>query len=315
VTLTIGVDIGGTKILGGVVDPQGTVLAQARRPTPAHDPIRTRLMIIEVIHELIATHSIDAIGIGAAGWIDESRSTVLYAPNLAWRDEPLREEIARSVDAPVIVENDANAAAWAEFRFGAGRSASDSMVLLALGTGVGGGIILDGQPVRGSHGISAELGHVRVVPDGYPCGCGRRGCLEQYASGSALVRCAQTTAKEQPDAAERLLGLAGGDAGAITGLMVTQAAQAADPAALSAFDQVGYWLGHSMADLVQVLDPEVIVLGGGVADAGELLLRPARTSYRRALAQRAGLPVADVRRAELGNVAGVVGASDLARQA
>jgi glucokinase len=313
VALTIGVDVGGTKILGGVVDPEGQVLAQARRRTPANDPKLTSQVIVEVINELAAAHQIDAVGIGAAGWIDAARSTVLYAPNLAWRDEPLREEIARAVDVPVFVENDANAAAWAEFRFGAGRSATDSMVLLALGTGIGGGIVLGGKLVRGAHGVAGELGHVRVMPDGHPCGCGRRGCLEQYASGSALVRFAQTAAKEQPDTAKRLLALAGGDASAITGSMITQAARDSDPAALSAFDQIAYWLGPSMADIAQSLDPEVIVLGGGVADAGDLLIGPATASYRGALAHRAGLPVADIRLALMGNLAGVVGASDLAR--
>src|SRR5439155_27050903 len=194
--------------------------------------------------------------------------------------------VSRFVDLPVVVENDANAAAWAEFRFGAGRDVDNSMALYTVGTGIGGGLVLDGELVRGAHGIAAELGHVRVVPEGHPCGCGRRGCLEQYASGSALVRFAQLTAKDQPDTAARLLALAGGAADAITGPLVTQAARDGDPAALSAFEQIGYWLGNSMADVVQVVDPEVIVVGGGVIDAGELLLAPARTGLTEALHQR-----------------------------
>ena len=155
---------------------------------------------------------------------------------------------------------------------------------------------------------------MRVVPDGHPCGCGRRGCLEQYASGSALVRFAQTAAKDQPETAERLLALAGGAPEAITGPLVTQAAGESDPAALAAFEQIGYWLGNSMADVVQVVDPQVIVIGGGVIDAGPLLLGPAERSYREALQARGRLPVADVRGAEMGNLAGVVGAADLARR-
>src|SRR5439155_19790953 len=173
---------------------------------------------------------------------------------------------------------------------------------------------LDGELVRGAHGIAAELGHVRVVPEGHRRGCGRRGCLEQYASGSALVRFAQLTAKDQPDTAARLLKLAGGAADAITGPMVTQAARDGDPAALSAFEQVGYWLGNSMADTVQVVDPEVIVVGGGVIDAGELLLAPTRTGFTEALHQRGKLPVAEIHGAALGSLAGVVGAADLARR-
>jgi glucokinase len=315
VALTIGVDVGGTKVAGGVVDEHGVVLASDRRDTPAADPAATRDTIVEVATELARQHrDAAAIGIGAAAWIDAAGSTVLFAPNLAWRDEPLRDYVAKSVGLPTVLENDANVAAWAEFRFGAARHADDSMVMITVGTGIGGGIVLGGQLVRGAHGIAAELGHVRVVPNGHVCGCGRLGCLEQYASGKALVRFAQATAKDAPDKAERLLALAGGSPEAITGLMVTTAGREGDPAARGAFEQVGYWLGNSMADIVQVVDPQRIVLGGGVIEAGDLLLRPAETSYRDALAARGQLPVADVRAAEMGNLAGVVGAADLARR-
>jgi glucokinase len=270
--------------------------------------------IAEVIKELAAAHPVDAVGIGAAGWIDAGRSMVLFAPNLAWRNEPLRDKIAQAVGLPVIVENDGNVAAWAEFQFGAARDANDSMALFTVGTGIGGGIIIGGGLVRGAHGIAAELGHTLMVPDGYPCGCGRHGCLEQYASGHALVRFAQIGTREKPEAAERLLALAAGSVDGINGPMVTRAARGGDAVALAAFDQIGHWLGVAMADLVQVLDPQVIVVGGGVIDAGELLLRPARLGYERALEQRGRLPVAEVRGALMGNVAGVVGAADLARR-
>jgi glucokinase len=314
VSLTIGVDIGGTKVLGGIVDSGGAVLQQARRATPADNPAGTLDMINEVIAELAAAQPIDAIGIGAAGWIDAARSTILFAPNLAWRDVPLQQAVADRFGLPVVVENDANVAAWAEFRFGAGREASDSMVLYTVGTGIGSGIVLGGRLLRGANGIAAELGHVRVVPDGHPCGCGRQGCLEQYASGKALVRFAQSTAAQAPDKAERLLALAGGEVDAITGPMVTAAGRDGDPAAVAAFEQLGYWLGNSMADVVQVVDPQRIVIGGGVIDAGDLLLKPAEASYRDSLEARGRLPVADVRGAQLGTLAGVVGAADLARQ-
>lgn len=312
--LTIGVDVGGTKVLGGVVDAAGQVLVQSRRATPADDTAKTLRMIAEVIIELAAGYPVERVGIGAAGWIDAERSTVQFAPNLAWRNEPLRDDIAAQVGLPVMVENDANAAAWAEFEFGAGSDANDSMVLFTVGTGIGGGIILGGELVRGAHGIAGELGHTVSVPDGRPCGCGRLGCLEQYASGNALVRYAQAAAVQDPHSAAILLDLAGGDPVAVTGVMVTSAAREGDQAALSAFDQVGYWLGSGMADIVQILDPQVIVIGGGVADAGNLLLDPVRTGYRKALKQRGRLPVAEVRGALMGNLAGVVGAADLARR-
>ncbi len=312
-TLTIGVDVGGTKVLGGVVDPEGKLLAWTRRNTPAHDVSQTLEMIVDVVRELAAKHEVEAVGVGAAGWIDAERSNVLFAPNLAWRNEPLRDAVASVVGLPVVVENDANVAAWAEFQFGAARDAHTSL-LLTIGTGIGGGIVLNGELVRGAHGIAAEFGHMLAVPDGHPCGCGRRGCLEQYTSGSALVREAQILAKNNPDSARILLELAGGDPGRIDGPMVTQAAQQGDNAALAAFIEIGTWLGIGMADLVQILDPQVIVVGGGVIDAGDLLLAPARTAYTQSLAQRARLAVAEIRPAELGPRAGVIGAADLARR-
>jgi len=314
VGLTLGVDIGGTKVLGGVVDPDGNVLAQARRETPADDASRTLARIIEVITELTAAYEVEAIGIGSAGWIDAKRATVLFAPNLAWRHEPLRDEVARHVPVPVVVENDANAAAWAEFQYGAAADATDSMAMFTVGTGIGGALVLGGELVRGAHGIAGELGHTTAVPDGHPCGCGKRGCIEQYASGSALVRFARATALATPERASTLLELAGGDPDAINGPMVTTAARAGDPAALDAFAQIGYWLGGGLADVVQTLDPQVLVVGGGVIDAGDLLLAPARAAYEQALAQRGRLPVGEVRAALLGNTAGVVGAADLARR-
>ncbi|KWV32211.1 glucokinase [Micromonospora rifamycinica] len=313
-TLTIGVDVGGTKVAGGVVDDTGRVLVQARRDTPADDVGKTRDVIIDLVTQLAAGHQVDAVGIGAAGWIDASRSTVLFAPNLAWRDEPLRDYVSTATGLPVIVENDGNVAAWAEFRHGAAREADDSMVMFTIGTGVGGGIVLGGELVRGAHGIAAELGHMLTVPDGHQCGCGRLGCIEQYASGSALVRFARAGARQEPQRATALLDLAGGDAEAITGPMVTTAAQAGDPISAEAFAQIGRWLGTSLADMAQILDPQVLVVGGGVVDAGDLLLGPTRRSFTDALAQRSRLPVAEIRPAELGNSAGVIGAADLARR-
>jgi glucokinase len=314
VGLTIGVDIGGTKVLGGVVDEKGSVLVTARRPTPADDVAKTRDVIVEVVRELALGREIEAVGIGAAGWIDAGRSTVLFAPNLAWRNEPLRDGVSAGTGLPVVVENDANVAAWAEFRYGAAEDADDSMVLFTVGTGIGGGIVLGGQIVRGAHGIAAELGHVEAVPNGHLCGCGRRGCIEQYASGSALVRFAQSGAKDDPVKAALLLAKAGGEVSAITGPMVTEAAREGDSVAIDAFHQIGTWLGVAMADMVQILDPQVIVIGGGVIEAGDLLVNPARDSFQENLAHRAKSPFADVRAAKMGNLAGIVGAADLARR-
>jgi glucokinase len=314
VSLTIGVDIGGTKVLGGVVDVDGTVIATARRDTPASDTAATLDRIVDVINELSAAHRIEAVGIGAAGWIDSKRSTVYYAPNLAWRNEPLHDEIAAKVDVPIVVENDGNVAAWAEFQFGAAKHADESMVLITVGTGIGGGIVIGGDLIRGAHGMSGELGHVMAVRDGHPCGCGAKGCLEQYASGNALTRFAQFGAAARPGSAEHLLSLVGGDPHKLTGPVVTRAAMAGDPIAVDAFSQIGYWLGRGLADLAQILDPQILVVGGGVIEAGELLLAPARAAFAEGLPSRAKFPVADIVAASMGNTAGVVGAADLARR-
>ncbi len=309
-SLTIGVDIGGTKVLGGVVDAQGNVLRTSRRPTPANDVGATRDVIVEVVRELVAQHEVEAVGIGAAGWIDASRSTVLFAPNLAWRDEPLRDYVGAAIDVPVVVENDANVAAWAEFKYGAAADADDSMVLFTVGTGIGGGIVLGGQLLRGAHGIAAEVGHMLAVPEGHLCGCGRLGCIEQYASGHALVRFAKEGAMTAPSSLRQMTG---GNIEAIDGPLVTKAAREGDSVAIEAFGRIAYWLAQGLADMVQLLDPQVIVIGGGVIDAGDLLMKPLRQAYGDALTQRGKLPVAELRAAEMGNEAGLIGAADLAR--
>jgi glucokinase len=312
-TLTIGVDIGGTKVAAGVVDEGGRVVATALRPTPSDDPMQTEEVIADVVRELRASYDVDAVGLGAAGLVDAQRANVIFAPNLAWRNEPLRAAIEERCGLPVVVENDANAAAWAEARFGAGRG-QEYLVVLTVGTGLGGGIVLDGQLYRGRLGIAAEIGHLTVEPGGRRCGCGNRGCWERYASGQALVREAQELASISPAIAERLLALAGGEPLAITGLEVTQAALDGDQAALEAFQVLGMWLGVGMASLAAVLDPGMFILGGGVSEAGELLREPAQRTLEERLTARAYRAAPDVRLALLGSEAGIVGAADLARQ-
>ena len=310
--LTIGVDVGGTKVAGGVVDEQGSVLATAMRDTPSDDPRRTEDVIVEVVGELASSHDVEAVGVGAAGFVDAERSIVLFAPNLAWRDEPLRAGIEGRCELPVVIENDANAAAWAEARFGAGRG-EDEVVVLTVGTGIGGGIVLGGRLLRGRFGVAGEIGHINIVPDGRRCGCGLEGCWEQYASGGALVQEARELAVASPAMAADLLRLAGGEPEMITGPVVTQAAQEGDVAALRCFDVVGTWLGRGMAQLAAVLDPGLFVLGGGVSAAGELLRGPAGRALLQYLTARGHRPHAELRVAELGPEAGIVGAADLAR--
>jgi glucokinase len=288
------------------------VIAELRRATPATDVEATELAIVELVAELRREHDVTYVGVGAAGWVDAKRSVVYYAPNLAWRDEHLGEELSESCGIPVVIENDGNAAAWGEYRFGAGVGFED-VVCVTVGTGIGGGMVLGGSIYRGGFGIAAEFGHVRVVPDGLICPCGNHGCWEQYASGRALVRTARELAATNRVRAETLLSLGDGTPEGIQGVHVTAAAEDGDTVAVKAFEEVGRWLGQGLADLVAVLDPSCLVIGGGVSDAGELILDPTRAAYESAVTGRGHRPFAEVRLAEHASNAGLVGAADLAR--
>ena len=314
--LAIGIDIGGTKVAGGVVDAHGSVLRGARRDTP-HRSTSPRVVedtIVSVVDELLSEDFADvaAVGIGAAGFVAADRATVVFAPHLSWRNEPLREALRSRVSVPVFVDNDANAAVWAEHRFGAGRGESH-LVMVNLGTGIGGGIVLDGRVIRGRFGIAGEFGHMQVVPDGIRCECGNRGCWEQYASGNALVREARALMSAGSPVVSDLFDRVGGRPEDLTGPLVTEAARDGDPLARELLGEIGRWLGIGMADLAAALDPGTFVIGGGVSAAAELLLDPAREAFRRQLTGRGYRPEARIVAASLGNEAGLVGAADLAR--
>lgn len=306
----IGIDIGGTKIAGAVVDELGAIVRSERVPTPAGDSAALEDAVVGMIRELSASQPIAAVGVAAAGFIDAAQSTVYYAPNIDWRNEPFREKLEARVGTTVVVENDANAAGWAEFRFGAGRMVSD-MVMLTIGTGVGGAIVAGDRLFRGGFGAGAELGHLRVVPGGIACGCGQHGCLEQYGSGRALMRMANEIA--DAGGIGQSLARARDEHGALDGAIVGGLIAAHDPGALAALRQLGRWLGEAAASLAAVLDPQRFVFGGGVAVAGELLLAPVREAFLEHLPARGYHPEPDFVIAELVNDAGVVGAADLAR--
>ena len=313
-SVTIGVDIGGTKIAAGVVSATGEILARARRDTPAHDPDQISRDVAAVVAELQAGRTdVRAIGVACAGFIDRTGSRVLFAPNLAWRDEPMKLRLEAIVDHPVTIENDANAAAWGEFRFGAA-SEADDMVLVTVGTGIGGGVVVDSRLVRGGFGIAGELGHMRVVPDGLRGGCGNRGCWEVYASGNALVREARELVASGALQAAAIAEACGGDLATLKGADITNLAQAGDPAAIELIADLGRWVGEGVASVAAVLDPELIVIGGGVVAAGDLLLEPARAAYGRQLTGRGHRPVAPMVEASLGNDAGLIGVAALAAE-
>jgi glucokinase len=312
----LGIDIGGTKVAGGVVAPDGTILATARRATPGSSVSSTEDAIAAVVDELAEAHGgeLVGVGIGAAGWFDRTGDTVLFSPHLAWRNSSLRKDLTARLQRPLWVGNDANAAAWAEYRYGAARGAYLAL-MITLGTGIGGGIVLDGRLRPGAHGVAGEWGHMRVVPDGRLCPCGNRGCWEQYASGTALGQTAREVARTSPAAAALLLERVGPDPDGLTGEDVARAAAQGDPLALELVTEVGVWLGQGIADLAAVLDPEVVVIGGGVSKLGEMMLGPARERLDRALPGRGYRPGPRVVAAELGPQAGIVGAADLVRQA
>lgn len=310
--LAIGIDIGGTKIAAGVVDEDGHILARLKRETPTTEALAVIDAIAEITEEFRREHHITAVGIGAAGFVDATQSTVLFAPHLAWRNEPLRDSVARRTGLPVMVDNDANASGWAEWRFGAAQGEAD-LVLITLGTGIGGALVIDGQPYRGKFGIAGEFGHMQVVPDGRPCECGNRGCWEQYASGRVLTRRAREAASDGTVFGKTMLADTDGDAKRIEGSLVSRHADKGNAEAIEWIAEVGDWLGAGIANLAAALDPGLFVIGGGVSDAGALLIEPARAAYSRTLTGRGYRAEARIVRAHLGPEAGLIGAADMAR--
>ena len=309
----IGIDVGGTKVLGGVVTAGGEILATARRDTPREGGRALTEAIANVATELSQQYPVDSIGVSAAGFISSDRKTMLATPNISnWNGVNLVAELTEILHKKIVLENDANAAAWGEFKFGAGRGRNDLM-MLTLGTGVGGGLILDGAVFRGAFGIGAELGHMRLIADGQLCGCGIRGCLEQYASGSALMRHAREAIDASPLLARNLLERGDGSIEGLKGQHITDAARDGDPVAIAAFNTMANYLGAGIASLCAVIDPSCIVLGGGVIDAGELFLTPTREAALRLIPFSGKHPYPEIVAAELGNNAGLVGVADLSR--
>mgnify|MGYP000275852335 FL=1 len=309
----IGIDIGGTKIAGALVDESGSIVREMRVPTPANDVAALTAAVANIINELAAGQEVVGAGIAAAGFIDADQSHIVYAPNLSWRNEPFKANLEKLISIPVLLENDANAAGWAEYRYGAGVG-TKHMVMLTIGTGVGGAVIADSRMLRGGFGIAGELGHIRLVPNGKLCGCGQHGCLESYGSGSALLKSARELVASGDPKGARLAQLER-NAGQLTGNEVYQAIQEQDPGALELLAELGSWIGQAIGSLVAVLDPEMVVIGGGVSAAGDLLLDPIREAFLEHLPARGFRPELKIVAAEFVNDAGVVGAADLVRHA
>jgi glucokinase len=307
----IGVDLGGTKLLAGVLD--GGLAVHHRTHRVVHGVAQRELLdaIVAAVEEARAAApcEVAAVGFGIPCLIDQRRGMALMAVNLSLADLPFRDVMAERLGLPVQVDNDANLAALAEHRAGAARG-SDHAIVLTVGTGIGGGLILDGELYRGSIGAGAELGHMTIDLDGPRCqgNCPNHGCLEAVASGTALAREGRRIAHERPDSP---LGRAAAAGQEVTGALITELAHDGDEAAVEALAVIGRNLGVGIASLLNIFNPDVVVVGGGVIAAGELLLEPARAE----VAERALPPVRDhapIVPARFGFEAGMVGAGALA---
>ena len=317
--VTYGVDIGGTKVLGVALGPDDGIAAEARVPTPrgkreivgSHVAEAVAQVVVELDRALGATGTAP-VGVGAPGMVDR-RGRLCFAPNLPQ---------AHGVDwtgligdrlpgRAVLIENDANFAVLAEHRLGAARGYRD-VVMVTLGTGIGGGIVVDGRVQVGSAGFAGEIGHMVVDPAGPACPCGRRGCWERFASGAGLGVFARQAALAGN--LGEVVRMAGGDPESVRGEDVSAAAAAGDPAARRVIEQVGWWIGFGLANLACVLDPECFVLGGGVVEAGDLLVDTARATFAELVEGGDRRPAAAVVPAAFGERAGAVGAALAARQ-
>lgn len=309
---TIGVDVGGTKCLGVVLDANGSIIDERRVPTPSGASDDTLIDAIADVAGGLDDGSAMAVGVGVPGLVDHD-GVLRFAPNIRGVTElPVRAELAARLGVAVRVDNDANCAAWAEQAMGAGRGQPD-MILVTLGTGIGGGIVVDGRLMRGAHGFAGEIGHMVVRADGQPCPCGQRGCWERYASGSGLGRLAREAA--HAGQIPRVVALAGGDPEAVRGEHVTQAAAEGDPGAQHVMDRLGWWVALGLANLANAFDTGCFVLGGGLIEAGAILLDPVRVAFLDLVEGADHRPAVDIVPATLGEHAGAIGAALLARDA
>ncbi len=307
--IVVGIDVGGTTTKGALVEGDGTVVERTEVPTQRDAATKTIIGVAESL--LIAAreggHTPRAVGIGAAGFVEHSTGSVTFSPNLVYDDPHISAAVSSATDLPVTVDNDANAAAWGERTFGVSRGCDD-VAMLTIGTGIGSGFIVAGKLVRGHSGAAAEFGHTVLDPSGPPCPCGLKGCLEQLASGGAMGRLGRAAAEQDPST--KMLEMAGGVT-AIDGEHVAAAAAQHDEAATRVLRSAGRWLGIGLSNLVNVFDPEIIVLGGGAVEAGEAYLGVARDQLAAMTAAQRRRPMrVDV--AALGNDAGIMGAAALA---
>ena len=301
--LTIGFDVGGTNVRGGVITREGEILASRTVPT-SMDVEQLEADIVGIVDELRADYEVDAVGLALAGFLDPTCEVVRFAPHLPWRHANVRESLSQKLGMHVRLEHDANSAAWGEWCFGAGRGAED-WVFFAVGTGIGATLMTHDTIYRGAFGTAPEFGHIVVMPGGRECSCGKRGCLERYASGTALPDTVrelrgsyETTLPDNP-----------------SGVAIAQAARDGDPLGVAVMEDFARWLGQGLSIVADILDPELIVLGGGVAGDADVYLDTARETMAQSIVGAGHRPLARVATAALGSAAGMIGVADIARQA
>lgn len=308
----IGIDLGGTAIKTGVVTPDGRMLAKSQRPTGADRHYA------EIIRDMAETaieavkkagtgmKEIKSIGIGSPGTIDKAKGVIVYANNINIRNVTVREEMRKYIRKPVFIENDANCAALGESVAGAAKGVKHS-VAITLGTGIGSGVIIDGKLYSGFNSAGAELGHMVIVSGGVECTCGRKGCWESYASGSALIRETIKAAKDDPGSL--INKLTGKNMSLVSAKTAFDAAKLGDKTAIKLVDTFIMYLGEGITNIINAFQPEVIVIGGGISNEGEYLLGPLRKYAGKYRYTREEVPSAIIKKAELGNDAGIIGAA------
>jgi glucokinase len=307
----LGIDVGGTQIKAGVVDERGAILQRAEAPTGVGRHYSAIIADMAACCQQamrlagIPLAQIGSLGVGIPGIADNTTGTVIFCTNLGWHDVPLRQVLQRHLPLEVWIDNDATLAGYAESVAGISKGLCSS-VFLTLGTGVGGGIVIDGKPWAGAHGVGSEIGHATLVADGEPCTCGKRGCVERYCSATALIRMAQEACTMHASCA--MMQQAGGDMNRLTGRLVVDLAKAGDPLASQVFLQYAHYLALTVNSVISFLDPEMIVLGGGISNAGEFLTRAVEKELPDLLMFKTQ-PYAKLALASLGNDAGIIGAA------
>lgn len=309
---TIGIDVGGTKVAAGVLDEHGRRVDEIKYPSDPTDSAAMFELLVSIIQSYQGQYDVSGAGIALPSFIDKAQRYVYTTANLDWNNEPLVDRLEERLGLPILLDNDANTAGWAEFHFGAGRDYRDGL-MLTIGTGVGGALILNGELYRGGFGLAGEPGHMRMVPGGRPCGCGSQGCLEQYASGSALTRAARELANSDDPLGAGLAAIQAKH-GQLTGGLIHQALKDGDPGAASVIVTTGDYVGQGIASIASIIDPEIVVIGGGVAATGELFYSAIVDGYRNNVPSAGKRPELSIALAELGNAAGWIGAGDLIRR-